>query len=532
MDEQSTASDNADGADDAALVGTTGDALTTASTTLVEVSPGTAVVFGDVPTDLDLIDFGLLPAPDRVALSDALALVGNIASIAGNVANAVAGAQGLYRITDATRALLANGGQLAVKDGASLGTIFANGKMIAQARFIPAGVTTAQLAASLGPALAMVAIQMKLDEISDLVKINIALTTQTLKAIRHEQWSELTGLADTINSAVADAKAIESVTESLWDHIAGSGAPLGKQLELYQRNVKEHVQQIRHLTGPPRRQYLETHAEAILFDANALVVSLKAHVEYQGLRAARSRSRAIDDPKEAQLAELIARKATAEFESTFAEAQELIGALTRELNIIAQLPGRASIPLMKKRRESKAAQLTCNQLLSALAPLSGSLFRSTDNLWTPELVVTTDRPTSDQYLAVLKWFLKADEDLICLAVTSSELVAVTDQRIITASPRALLKRGEIEAEFPTAEMLFVRYSPGRSSTDRASIDVLTGKSDYRWTFPSTIDESEVDALAAHLQNLAAEAADHADPAIEPSLHNRAEGSAGRTDAGS
>src|SRR4051794_40386329 len=47
---------------------------TTASTVLAEVLPGIAVVFGEVPPELeaDLIDFGLVPAADRTHIAAVL----------------------------------------------------------------------------------------------------------------------------------------------------------------------------------------------------------------------------------------------------------------------------------------------------------------------------------------------------------------------------------------------------------------------------------------------------------------------------
>ena len=168
---------------------------TTASTVLAEVLPGIAVVFGEVPAELklDLIDFGLVPAADRMQISAVLASIGNTATVAGNLGNAFASVQGLYRISDATQALLKAGGTLAVKDGANLGTVITSGGF-AQARFIPVtAVSAAQTAAAIGPALAMVALQMQLSEITGLVRTNIALTSQVLTTIRNEQWAELTG---------------------------------------------------------------------------------------------------------------------------------------------------------------------------------------------------------------------------------------------------------------------------------------------------------------------------------------------------
>src|SRR4051794_34211357 len=83
----------------------------TASTVLAEILPGVAVVFGEVPAELEigLIGFGLVPAADRTQISTFLASIGNTATVAGNLGNAFASAQGLYRLGSTTQALLKAG---------------------------------------------------------------------------------------------------------------------------------------------------------------------------------------------------------------------------------------------------------------------------------------------------------------------------------------------------------------------------------------------------------------------------------------
>ena len=345
------------------------DALEIApSTTLVEVTPGVAVVFGEVPEGLELISLDLVPSFDRTQLSTALGSLGNVGAVAGNVAEAAASAQGLYRVNDATMSLLKGGGQMAAKDGAHLGAIFQNGKVVAQARFIPASMTAAAAVAAIGPAVAMIALQMQLGEISGLVRTNIALTTQTLKTIRNEQWAELEGLAEAVDEAIKEARELDTVTDSVWEPIASSRPMIHKQVKLYRKNVAGHVQELRKLDGRARRQYLESNAEAIVFDTHALLSSLKTHAEYQAIRAALARTRSANDESEAQLFDLIAQKIPAEIEESLHEIRLLTASLVRELRIIAELPGRATAPLTKKRKDAKASRLTCKQLLEPSNP--------------------------------------------------------------------------------------------------------------------------------------------------------------------
>lgn len=505
--------------------------LELAKTTLVEVSPGMAVVLGQVPEGLQLVDFGVVPAIDRAQLNQALGSVGNLATISGNLAEAATKAQGLFRVDDATLSLLKSGAEMASKDGAKLGAIFKNGELVAQARFIPASMTAGTAIAAIGPAVAMLALQMQLSEISSLVRENIALTSETLKIIRHDQWAELTGLSVNIERAVDEATQVQAVSSTTWESVSGDSSLLEKQLDQYRRHVGEHTKQLRGVRGTARRRYLENHAEAILFDANALLVSLKAHTGYQALRASRARA----NPDEARLAEVITDDLREQFEVSMSQAARLIKDLTRELRIIAELPGRAALPLSKKRRDSRASQLTCQQLLDAVQPLADSLNPPVKQLSTPAVTCMPEDIDLNQYLHVLRWFLEDDEALGAIAfayepgahnfagiipaalgaridatwsalkpnkratvidkIATPILVAVTDRRIIGASPRSLTHQGEIRDSIPLSEVQFVRSQSMQANAVRPTIDIITEGRDVKWMFPEEADSEHIDLLS-------------------------------------
>ncbi|MET8909489.1 hypothetical protein [Micromonospora sp. NPDC004551] len=501
---------------------------TTASTVLAEVLPGVAVVFGDVPAvlKLDLVDFGLVPAADRTQISTFLASIGNTATVAGNLGNAFASAQGLYRIGHTAQAWLRAGGALAVKDGANLGAVFFNGRIVHAARFIPVtAVNPATLAATLGPVLTMIAIQMQLSEVTGLTRTNIALTSQVLTTIRHEQWAELTALVASIDRAVDRAREIGSVPTSLWNSIAGTEPGLRKQLELYRLNVSDHVRQIRHNTQG-RRAFLETNAEAILFDAHALLSSLKAWTGYQALHAARARAAGAEDVDEAHLVGVIARDTRAALDSALPEATSLVDALTRELRIIVELPGRGTLPLSGERKDSTAVRQTCAGLLEAIQPLADALHPPAPPLEAPDAVCAPESLDLEPYLRILRWFLEDGETLRVLGfpdqpdasdpissilngamemlavardkVPAKTLVAVTDRRIITAKTTTFLEQGEIHQEIPIDRVRYVRAATSQDKSSRSAIDLITRDENIRWHFQVDIDNTQVDTLAAVL----------------------------------
>ncbi len=531
-----------------------------ASTTLVEVTPGVAVVFGEVPDGLELISLDMVPSFDRAHLSTALGSLGNAGTIVGNVAEAVSSAQGLFRVNDATLSLLKSGGQMAAKDGAKLGAIFKNGELVAQARFIPASMTAATAIAAIGPAVAMIALQMQLGEISGLVRSNIQLTTQTLKAIRNEQWAELEGLAESVDEAVKETRELDAITDSVWEPIAPSGPNIRKQLKLYRKNVAGHVQELGKVEGRARRQYLESNAEAIVFDTYALLSSLKTHAEYQAVRAALARTRSTNDESEAQLFDRIARNTPAEIDESLAEIRSLTESLVRELRIIAELPGRATVPLTKKRRDSKASQLTCKQLLEAIEPLANMLQPAVEMPAIPETICAPEGLDLDPYLHILRWFLEDGESLRSVAFpyevgthnftgvvpailakrvdatwdalapgkasavvekfASSTFVAVTDRRIVTAHPGNLLRRGELGPIYSLNDVQYVRPRSNRGVGVRPTIDVTTEQRDLHWMFPDAAAYEDIDSLAAVLSEGTARAIP-APAAITPAPSNAA-----------
>lgn len=515
---------------------TTASTASTASTVLAEILPGVVMAFGEVPEQLklelklDRIDFGLVPAADREKISTALASTGNAASVGGNLANAFASVEGLYKFTDATQALLNAGGTLAVKDGANLGAIFLNGKIAGQARIVPvSAVSTAQTLAAIGPALAMIALQMQLSEVAGLVRANIALTNQVLTSVNHAQWAALTGLVGDVDTAFREAQGIESVTPHVWEVVATKRAELLKARDQYQQNVGSHIQKIKKLDAHGRREYLEMNAAAIVFDAYALRSSLEAWTKYQMLRAAKVSAAGRDD--EVGLVEVIERDTRAECDAALAEMTSLVHSLRRELHIIAELPGRATMPLTRNRRDSNAARLTCAQVLKAIEPLADALHPPVPPLEDPDVACAPASLDLAPYLRTLRWFIEDGEALRVLGFpdqidtlvpfgatsggakemvaaakgkaaaaidkTAKNLVAVTDRRIIMARTNAFRKQGQIGQDIPIDQVRYVRAAM-QDGNGRSAIDIITPVENIRLIFQADMENTRVDALAAVL----------------------------------
>ncbi|MFC5994282.1 hypothetical protein ACFQE5_08660 [Pseudonocardia hispaniensis] len=364
------------------------------------------------------------------------------------------------------------------------------------------------------------------------------MTPQTLKAIRNEQWAELEGLAESVDEAVKETRELDAITDSVWEPIAPSGPNIRKQLKLYRKNVADHVQELGKLDGRARRQYLESNAEAIVFDTYALLSSLKTHAEYQAVRAALARTRSTNDESEAQLFDRIARNTPVEIDESLSEIRSLTESLVRELRIIAELPGRATVPLTKKGKDAKASQLTCRQLLEAIDPLANMLQPAVEMPAVPAAVCAPEGLELDPYLHILRWFLEDGETLRSVAFpyemgthnfagvvpailarrvdatwdalapgrasaivekfASSTFVAVTDRRIVTANPGNFLKRGELGPIYSLDDVRNVRGRSHRGAGVRPTIDVATEERDLHWMFPDAAEHEDIESLAAAL----------------------------------
>ncbi|WP_206318617.1 hypothetical protein [Actinacidiphila epipremni] len=500
-----------------------------ASTDLVEVRPGIAVALGAVPAELaaelklDPLDMGLLAPGDRTRLSAALASIGNAATLGGNLANAFANVEGVYQIGHTAQALLNAGGTLAVKDGANLGAVFMDGRIVHQVRWHRVTrANAADSAAGIGPALAMIALQAMLTQVTGLVRTNIALTSEVLTAVRQEQWAEVTGLVDTVDRALSRARELQSVTTTEWEKVASKEDALRKQRETYRLHVGEHIRHLGQLDAQGRRQYLEINAKTIVFDAYALLASLKAWTGYQTLHAARARLVGSEEGDEARLVEIIERETAEEFNSALAETTRLVDSLARELRIIAELPGPAALPLLGKWKDAKKARSAGALLLEAIRPLADALHPPAAELAAPGVLCAPKSWSPKRYLRILQWFMEEGEILRALGLDAPDrigaildgakekvapaidkaaarnLVAVTDRRIITAKSNAFLGQGEIGQEIPLDRVRYVRAPAARDASGRAVIDLITSEENIRWLFDPDVDSAEVAALAAVL----------------------------------
>ena len=509
----------------------TADSERTDPTAIVEVFPGVAAVFGAVPEGLERIDLEA-SSPDGGQLAQLLGVAGNTSTIAGNLAAAISGSQGLYRLSGASMALLKSGGQLAVKDGAHLGAILKNGKLVAQARLIPYGLTAAEAVAAIGPAVAMAALQMMIGQVSQAVERNAAVTNQILSTVQQEQQAKLTGLVKEIDEKLRQAIEIGGVAPTLWETIAPHDHTLREQLDLYPTKVQEHIHKLHSARKAERRQYVEKNAAAIYFDAQALLLTLKAKVGYQALYVARLQARGTTDPLEARQADVALRDTKVQFDEQFQLAIDLLVDLTRELHLITEISGSSTWSFPWGRQDDRVSREVCAKLLEVIEPLINAFHPGTPELKVPDVTCAPADFDVDPYLRVLRWLLDDGEVLRGLALShipnqlgvlaaqtgmldtvvdnswkslapdvlaSSSLIAITNQRIVTANPQTLRSEGKLGDCFDLTSIRNVRPPEMHDNQIRRTITVTTERRDLTWMFPQAADDDAINQLAELLQ---------------------------------
>ncbi|WP_139084441.1 hypothetical protein [Nesterenkonia sp. F] len=352
------------------------------------------------------------------------------------------------------------------------------------------------MAASLGPVLAMLAIQAQLKQVSALAEQNLELTESLLRSVRQGQWAELSGLDQAVSRAIEEARAVGQVTPLLWNNVEGHEAALRTQRDLFRRHMQRHAQELAARDGHrERREYLEKHGEAALLDLHSLLIAHKAWFEYQALRAGRVKLDAAESPQDQRLLETIVDNARHEYDDTVEQMRELLDTFTRELGIIAELPGRRTIPFTEARRSADDVATMARQMLDAVERLADSARRPSPPLERPSICHVDGDEDLSRDLRVLRWHLDRGERLVAVAAghqlgtsgplsaltRAHELISVTDRRVLIADQSAFRKHGQVAQSVSNDDIRYVRHHEDDGS-GRARIDLITKDTDFSWDF--------------------------------------------------
>ncbi|MFU8947548.1 hypothetical protein ACLRGF_12550 [Mycetocola zhadangensis] len=472
---------------------------------LVEIEPGLAVLFADQPpSDIDLIPFQMLSAQAHRDLTDKLAIASGVGNFAAQGSQGAIAAQGLVRLAPETLKALKLA-QPMTSGGWNLGSLVSsNGKIAASVRWVPAtGAQSATMLAALGPAAALLALQIQLASISRRIDENIQLTRDVLQALHEDQWTTLLGLYETTMRAVREAQLAGAVNDHIFAAIATREADLRKQRHLFTSLVRSHIQAL-DTDAKGRRAYLQRNIEQIVADTHGMLMAEGSWYRSQVLRAgniSRDESNAVEN--ERFLAELVS-ETQRDHSQAMDDAARLLGDLERQCRLFAELPGERSLPFTSKRRSIGDAVVMAEALAERVAALRNQAHTQPAPL-NPSLVVFKET-APDEVLRILRWALPAGGSLLAIAdvnldrlVGENAYIGVTPERFFISAQTAVRKQGMIEREFDLADVRYVRFR--EREKQGPLLDIITTDENIKLTFDDWAAKGEGLSEARRFGNL-------------------------------
>lgn len=514
-------------------------------TIIVPLDNDYTLVVGSNTKGLEKIENSLVA---NQALNDLIASIGEGASLTGgaaSAANAIQHMSGLYKLDAVTKAQLAAGNALMkTADGRLIGTVRnAGGQITRQARPIP--VSAPQIAgaiAAIGPAIAMVAVQMQLNSISKQVRTVQQTSLQTLQVLTDSRNADYQGDCQTIDEIYRASSSHGYVSETDWSIISALVPRIKSHRHHYKKKVANHQQALndtqRDLSG--RRKYLQDNVSNILTDSFAAFEAIQTWANLSVLR--RARAQAQGEHPHAELPQI-----RQEIEADLETQRMLLMGLMRELRIISELPGASSFFFSQKQQDKTASRDTATKLLEQLNELAQHLGIQENPIPNPDVTCAPDDYDVSPYTKILRWYLDEDEKLEALIfpidrlshrllamganqftntvntsawsmlpqpkdstdwslgwlgrrvgqtmLVAPEMVAVTDHRIITADPQEFIQKGIVKEGFSIDDV-----TPTFTDTDDVlpELHIMQGEKKCReWCFPSAA-RSEARSIAEML----------------------------------
>lgn len=464
------------------------------TTALVEVQPGLAVLYGDhVPDGMDLVPFELLDGRTHDALADSIAKASGLGNLAAQGVNGVMHAQGLVRLAPETLKALQTAKPV-VSGGWNLGTLAtANGKFATSVRWLPAtGANAASVAASIGPALAMVAIQMQLSQISKLAQHNLEISQIALAESRRTRRSQVQGHHWAVLKMLRLAQEQGSVSPAIYTEVRGKLGDLESQVDEIRDGLGVHVGQLQTKTSnKDRRRYLADHGEEILALAHCLLMAQSTKFVYQALWAGYLLDTATEDPRNEVLAQRVIEEGIVERDAALSETDDLLSLAEREFGVMAELDGKRAVTFGGEARAGKDVATMARQLRAVMADIRGQ--SRPREFARPEVPATTvfKKEVPADLPRILAFRLTPDERVLAMAEANvdplslvkffSSWVIITTHRLLIANKDSFKRFAQIRQSVPLHEIRYVRLVE-REKGKGPGLDIVTAGQNIRLVF--------------------------------------------------
>ena len=433
-----------------------------------------------------------------------------VGNVAAQGAQGAITAQGLVRLAPETLQALRTA-QPMTSGGWNLGSLVTSkGKIAGSVRWAPAtGVQSVTMLAALGPAAALLALQVQLASISRRIDENIQLTRDVLQALHEDQWTTLLGLHETTMRAVREAQAAGVVNDHIFAAIATREADLRKQRRLFMSLVSRHIKAL-DTDAKGRRAYIQKNIEQIFADTHGMLMAEGSWYRSQVLRAGHiSRDEANAVENEPLLAALVT-ETQREHTQAMDDVAQLLGDLERQCRLFAELPGEWSLPFSTKRENVRDAVAMAEALAERVAALRNRVHTQPTPLDPP--LVVFDEAVPEEILRILRWVLPDEAPLLAIAdvnldrlVGDNAYLGVTSERFFISAQNAVRKQGTVEREFPLSDIRYVRFR--ERDKQGPLLDVITTDENIRLTFDGWAGKGQGLVDARRLSNLLAAAMD-------------------------
>lgn len=469
---------------------------------MIEVAEDIVLLLGDgVPAGFELEPF-YLDQTSRGELTGALAMAAGAANVGILGAGAMQSIEGLVRLSPETVNALKSMTPL-TKDGWNLGALRDANGIAHSVRWGPAtGGQATSFMTSLGPAMVLLAVAAQVAAMDKKLDQAVAIGGEILGQLRSDHQSRLSGICRTIDQAVREAKEVGSVTEGVFAPVVSVISDLNGEHDAFFRYFEKHRKMLQPGSAD-REKYVDENADAIIADAQGLILADLALYRYGILSAGRILDSESDDD---------ARKLSrSRVERTERKSRESLDrTLTSIDDVYAQIQilNLTSRPSVKDRillqRQPDRRLTAGDRVAAAIGPMLGN-HRSNRHDVNPVIAVGKD--LTDAPLDILKWALDPDEALLALAearpqglTASASYLGITPTRVFVTSERALLRDGEIEESYPLEDLRYVRLAV--ENEDRANIDIITKDENLGFRLSAKDSMLEVQKLADLLMSAA------------------------------
>jgi hypothetical protein len=491
---------------------------------LVEVNPGEFAVFGGLHLDgVTIQPAPLLPATARRSFENQIATAAAAGNLGLQIGSTLGAFEGLVRLSPATLETLKAGATPMSNGAFNLGSLVdSSGHIVHSVQWITAGATgVAAGVAAVGPALAMMAIQMQLAKITRLAEENLRLSDAILEELRTEHWAEVEGYHSAMIDMIKEARGIGEVNSNIWQNVSGNEGHLQKVRAHFRRKVERHLSELRASSNPVEvREFLDHHGDAILADVQGLLQAQAAWFTYQAIRAGHIYATINGNPTNAEHLELVVSNAQERHEQDLRDSAQLIDALLRRASAIVAAKDSGLIPFGKKRRSAKAVAHAGETLRKLLVELHANWNLGDPPIPSPE-IAASKWGVSNTVLNTFRWHLAPSERMLALANAQDQSsgrsvwewnlqdahlwIAVTNERILIAKDKDLVASGEIVGAIPVDAVRYVRYRAGEPKKVNARLDIVTKDRDLNLRFGGWGGQPDsrehVDRFAQHVTSL-------------------------------